>query len=62
MSQDVIFSKVVKAANMMGTSKVVAGRQMNSSSDLMRFAAGLLKATAGLTKKERTALLARFGV
>lgn len=61
MSTQVIASKIISAANMMGSSRVRAGRTMQTSGDLMRFTRGLIAATNGLTKAQRNELLKRLG-
>lgn len=60
MGTDIIAAKIFKACNIIGTNKAVAGRTLNSGSDLKRFAAGLLEATAKLTKKQQAELISRL--
>lgn len=60
MSTEIIASKVFKACNLIGTNKVVAGRSLNSGSDLKRFSVGLLEAVSKLTKKQQNELISRL--
>lgn len=60
MSTQVIASKVFIACNLIGTNKVVAGRTLNSGSDLKRYTAALLEAASKLTKKQQLELISRL--
>ena len=60
MTTEIIAAKVFVACNLIGTRKIVAGRTLNSGSDLKRFAAGLLEASSKLTKKQQAELISRL--